>query len=65
MISRTSVIHSSRPARHHRDDEMAVDDEDKEEGHDDPMSIDERLGDMTNYMAELALEQSKICTDVA
>lgn len=56
MISRTSVIHSSRPARHHRDDEMAVDDEDKEEGHDDLMSIDERLGDMTNYMAELVLE---------
>lgn len=60
IISWTSVLLRSRPARHCSDDELAMDEEDKEECRDDPMSIDERLEDMTFHIVEKTFEQTEL-----
>lgn len=64
MILCASLLHTSRPARPHPVDEMEEDKVEEEEGHNDPMSVDEGFEELSTYMADLVVCQDDMRTTV-
>lgn len=65
VITRTSLLHILRPARPRSVDKMDEDDVEEEVSHDDPMSVDEQLVDLSDWMADLAVKQKALRADFA